>query len=193
MTENQTDEQVEVEDKPKREQVLDMLKEAKWTREEIAEALDMTVASVSSQLTYLRWMGNFIIYDENKILKTVTKEEYEQWMAEKEANKKTRTASTRTPEEQAVALAKTIKTQTKQLANWEEKLVKIQKDLQDMPDDEELLEMLDEANANITLLKIKLRRNKVKQDELPAITTDEEEELDEANEEDEDEEETELL
>lgn len=152
----------------KREQVLEMLKEGTFTREQIAEKLDMSVASVSSQFTYLRWMGNFITYDENKVVKLATEEEYNAWNAVREANKKTGSSTSKKPAaEQYASLVKTIENQEKQLDTWSLKHLKIEDDLKEMPDDEELLEMYEEAGANLILLKIKLKRNKVKLDAMP--------------------------
>ena len=51
--------------KPKREQVKDMIAEGTHTKAQIAETLGMSAASVSTQMTYLRWMGNNIIYDDS--------------------------------------------------------------------------------------------------------------------------------
>lgn len=151
----------------KRDQVLEMLNEGTFTREQIAEKLGMPVASVSSQFTYLRWMGNYIIYDDNKVVKTATKEEYDTWVAERAANKKTGKASTRDPQDQANALAKSLGNWKKSLASWVSKNAKISHDLGDMPDDVELQELKDEAEANITLLTIKIRRGEKKALTLP--------------------------
>lgn len=173
----------ETKEMSKRDQVLEMLKEGGYTRDEIAQKLDMTTASVSSQFTYLRWMGHFIIYDENRILSLVDQDEYEKWQAEKEKNRKTKSVSTRTPEEQAEALEKTLENQTKQLDNWREKLVKIDADMEKMPNDEELQDMQAEAQANITLLEIKMKRNKAKLESLGFDDYDDEDEEEEEEEE----------
>lgn len=151
----------------KRDQVLEMLKEGTFTREQIAEKLGMPIASVSSQFTYLRWMGNYIIYDENKIVKSVSKETYDAWVAERAANKKTGKASTRDPQDQANALAKSLGNWKKLLTSWLGKKAKIDTDLHDMPDDEELQELGDEAAANVTLLTIKIRRGEKRALTLP--------------------------
>lgn len=167
----------------KREQVLAMLKEGVHTREQIATALSMSVASVSSQFTYLRWMGNYITYDANKVMSLATKEEYDVWAASREGQAKKAAVSKKTVEEQTALLGKTIETQTKQLSTWALKLNKINDDLKAMPDDEELTDMRDEAGANVVLLGIKLKRNKKRLTELPAIEASaepEEAELDDA-------------
>jgi len=150
----------------RREQVAELIKEGTHTKAEIAEALDISAASVSSQMTYLRWMGNFIKYDENKILTFCTEDEYNDWQEELAKNRKTKT-SARTPEEQAEAVYKTIERQESQLANWQKKLTQINADIADDPNDEQLDEFRREAEANITLLEIKISRNRVKQDDLP--------------------------
>jgi hypothetical protein len=150
----------------RREQVAELIKEGTYTKAEIAEMLEVTTASVSSQMTYLRWMGNFIKYDENKVLSFCTEDEYNSWKEELEANRKTKT-SARTPEEQAEAVYNAIQRQEVQLANWRKKLTQIVDDLQADPDDAQLDEFKREAEANITLLEIKISRNETKQADLP--------------------------
>lgn len=151
----------------KREQVKALIDEGGYTKKEIAEKLEMSESSVSSQMTYLRWQGNFITYDEDKVLSLVSEEEFNEWDEARKANRKSGPTSTKTPEEQAVAVAKTIKTQEKQLANWEKKAADIKAALEDEPDNEELEELSQEADANIVLLGIKLKRNKAKAAALP--------------------------
>jgi hypothetical protein len=153
----------------RREQVSDLITAGVHTKAEISEIIGVSSASVSSQMTYLRWMKNFIMYDENKILSFCTEEEYNKWQASLEANRKTKSTAARTPEEQAKATAQAIERQEKQLENWDKKLVQITSDLQGEPNDEELLELEAEANANIVLLKIKIKRNAVKAAELPDV------------------------
>jgi predicted transcriptional regulator len=150
----------------RREQVAELIKEGTHTKAEIAEMLDVSPASVSSQMTYLRWMGNFIKYDENKVLTFCTEDEYNDWQEELAANRKTKT-SARTPEEQAEATYKAIERQETQLSTWQKKLAQIESDIADDPDDAQLDEFKREAEANITLLEIKISRNKVKQEDLP--------------------------
>lgn len=167
----------------RRGQVKSLIEEATHTKAEIADKIGVSQASVSSQMTYLRWMGNFIKYDEDKILSFCTEEEYEAWQAELQAKRKTKSTAARTPEEQAKAVAQAIERQEKQLENWEKKLVQITADLQAEPEDEELLELEAEASANITLLKLKIKRNAVKAEELPEVPDEEEvEESDEVEE-----------
>jgi hypothetical protein len=168
----------------RRGQVKSLIEEACHTKAEIADKIGVSQASVSSQMTYLRWMGNFIKYDADKILSFCTEEEYEAWQAELQANRKTKSTAARTPEEQAKAVAQAIERQEKQLENWEKKLAQITADLQAEPEDDELLELEAEANANITLLQLKIKRNAVKAEELPDIP--EEDEVDEVEETDED-------
>jgi ADP-dependent phosphofructokinase/glucokinase len=129
-------------------------------------------------MTYLRWFGNYIKTDADKVLTFVSEEEFNAWQEEVKANRKTRSVSTKTPEEQATTLAKTIKSQTKTLAAWDKKLENTELALEDEPDDADLNEYLDECGANITLLKIKLRRNKAKADTLPEATEVDEPEVD---------------
>lgn len=152
--------------KNRREQVAELIKEGTHTKAEIAEMLDVSAASVSSQMTYLRWMGNYIKYDENKVLTFCTEDEYNDWQEELAKNRKTKTAA-RTPEEQAEAIYKAIERQESQLATWRKKLDQINADIADDPEDVQLDEFKREAEANITLLEIKISRNRVKQADLP--------------------------
>ena len=154
---------------PKREQVKALLDGTK-TREEIAAQLGMSTASVSSQLTYLRWMGNFVIYDEDKKLSLVTEAEYNDWTAAKAAKagtKKASTGTTKTPAEQYAALTKQIGNEKKQLASWEAKQAQLVKDLINDPSDEEFVEMKVEADAMVALLGVKLARANRKLATLP--------------------------
>jgi biotin operon repressor len=153
----------------RREEVAELIKEGTHTKAEIAEKLEVSPASVSSQMTYLRWMGNFITYDENKVLSFCDEETHIAWKADLEANRKTK-ASARTPEEQAEATYNAIAKQTTQLANWRKKLDQIEKDLVEEPEDAQLDEFKREAEANITLLEIKISRNEVKAIDLPDYT-----------------------
>lgn len=152
----------------RRDQVKALIAEGKYTKAEIAKKLEVNASSVSSQMTYLRWMGNFIVSDENKILSFCDEETYNAKAAAAEANRKLKsTTSTKTPQEQANALAKTLKRQNADLAKAEAKVAQIDKDLIDQPDDEELIELEAEAKATLTLLKIKIKRNTAKAAELP--------------------------
>ena len=150
----------------KREQVRLAIEEGKYTKKEIATNLEMSTGSVSSQMTYLRWMGNFIKWDDDKILSFCTEEEFNAWKAEQSKGSGTKASAKLTPDEQAVKLAKTIATQGKSLTAWEKKLEGADEVLADS-DTEENQDYVDECKANITLIKIKLKRNVVKSDDLP--------------------------
>ena len=166
-------------DVPKRDQVKLLIAKGGYTRDTIAKELGMSVASVSSQFTYLRWMGNFIIFDDDKHLSLVDEATYNAWVAEKAAKagtKKTSASATKTPAEQYKTLAKTIGVEKKQQEAWKAKLAKIEKDQEDMPEDDELIEMGLEAGAMVTLLGIKVARNEKK---LAAMPEPEEEPIDE--------------
>jgi len=157
-------------DVPKRDQVKALIEKGGYTREMIANELGMSVASVSSQFTYLRWMGNFIIFDDDKKLSMATEGEFNAWTAAKAAKagtKKTAAASAKTPAEQYKALAKQIGTEKKQLDTWKAKLAVIEKDVAAMPEDAELHEMHAEATAMAVLLNIKVSRNEKKLAAMP--------------------------
>ena len=151
----------------RREQVKGMIEQGEFTKAQIAEELSVSAASVSSQMTYLRWMGNFIKYDADKILTIVTEEEHVAWQEELAANRKSTSVSNKTPEEQAEAVFKTIERQNSSLTTWTKKAEKVEVDLIDEPDDEELLELKAEADANVVLLGIKIKRNERKAADLP--------------------------
>ena len=157
-------------EKTRQDQVKELIEKGGFTKKLIAETLNIPVNSVSSQLTYLRWKGNNIMTDpETKVLSFVSEEEL---AAHEEAVKAARaakasTASAKTPQERANALAVTIKRQETQLAGFNKKVEAIEKDLVDEPKDDELLELLDEAKANATLMRIKVKRNKALAESLP--------------------------
>lgn len=142
---------------PKRDQVLELLKEGGYTREEIATKLGMPLGSVNSQFTYLRWMGNFIVYDENKKLSLCTEAEYADWEAAKAANKKA-PAVAKSPEEQYVALQKALATDQKNLSAWATKFEAADKAWSEDTENEDLADNKTEAAAMVTLLSIKVKR-----------------------------------
>ena len=145
----------------RRDQIKELIQTGDYTKKEIAEELGIKESGVSSQLTYLRWMGFFITFDDDKKLNFVTEEEYAAWEAEKKANRKTKVSvSKKTPLEQYNGLAKTISSQEKSLATWEDKLSLLE--AEDQTDDT----LIPEASANITLLGIKIQRNQAKLDAL---------------------------
>lgn len=183
----------------KRELVKECIEKGNMTKAEIAEHLEMSAGSVSTQMTYLRWMDHYIMTDpDTKILSFTDKETYEAFEAEKKANRKTKTTAARTPEERAVAIAKTIKTQEGQLAKWKEKESAAAEMLKELPEDENAILNHKEAVAQVALLEVKLVRNKALAAELPTPVVAEAEEAEEADDEDSDveeseDEETELL
>ncbi len=152
-----------------REQVKDMINSGEYTKNEIAEHLKSSAGSVSSQMTYLRWMGHFIKWDENKKLSFCSAEEYDAWQVELGAARKTKAVSARTPEEQAVTLQKTINAQSKAVSSWEKKLRDAMDVLAKDEEDEDLQDFVAEAKANITILELKLKRNKIRAAELPEV------------------------
>ena len=170
--------------KNKRDQVKECIKRGDLTKAEIATALGMSLGSVSSQMTYLRWMDNYIVTDpETKILSFTTKEAFEALEAEKKANKSTKTTATRTPEERAQAVAKTIGTQEKQLAKWQAKSEQIAAFIAEHPEDADAALAAKEATASIALLEVKLARNTALLESLPEIedVSDEDDDADADN------------
>ena len=165
----------------RREQVKECINAGTFTKAEIAEHLGVNTASVSSQMTYLRWMGNFIVADENKKLRFVSEEEHTALTEVANANKKAKTVGTaKTPQEQANALAKALKNQKTLLAKAQAKVDQVNKDVAVDPSDTDLLELQAEAMANLTLLTIKIKRNGARATGLPTpevvetmVTTDE--------------------
>ena len=162
----------------RRDQIKELIETGDFTKKEIAAKIGIKDSGVSSQLTYLRWMGFFITFNEDKKLNFTTEEGYAEWEATKKAGRKTKVSvSKKTPQEQYVALEKTIKSQTKSLAVWADKAGLL------AAEDQEDETLLPEANANITLLGIKLGGNQVKFDALEVPEEDEVDEVDEVEEE----------
>jgi len=153
----------------RREQVKELIASGTYTKAEIAEKLSVNASSVSSQMTYLRWMGNFILADADKKLRFCTEDE---WNAAQEvviANRKAKSnTASKTPQEQANALAKTLVGQKKMYEKAVAKCTQIDADLALEPSDIELQELKAEADANATLLRIKIARNEKRATELPA-------------------------
>ena len=160
----------------KRDQVKACVEKGNMTKIQIAEELGMSVASVGTNMTYLRWMDNYILTDaETKELSFTDQETFEALEAERKANRKTKSTSTRTPEERATATAKTIATQTDQLDKWSDKVVAAQEMLDEHPDDEDAKLNFKEATAMVALLEVKLVRNEKLAEELPEVPEVEEE------------------
>ena len=153
----------------RREQVKELIEKGNMTKAEIAEALEVNPASVSSQMTYLRWMGNFIIADpETKALSFCTEEENEAHQTLVKASRKSKaSAASKDPQDVANALAKTLKTQRAQYTKALVKCAQVDADVQLEPDDMELIELKEEADANATLLRIKIKRNEARAENLP--------------------------
>lgn len=159
------------ETRTKRDIVKDCISLGTMTKAQIAEEHGMSAGSVSTQMTYLRWMGYFILIDpEAKVLSFTDEETFNQFEAEKKANRKGgKKAPTRTPAERAVATAKTIANQEKQLAKWQGKVYEAEEVLSTLPDDPDAMLNLKEARANTDLLEVKLVRNRALADELPSL------------------------
>lgn len=157
--------------KNKREQVKDCIALGTMTKAEIAVELDMSAGSVSTQMTYLRWMDNNIMSDsETKILTFVDQETWDAHMAAKEASKGSgKKASTRTPAERAVAVAKTIATQEKAKAKWDAKIVEVEELLATMPDDADAALNMKEAVAQVAIAEVKITRNEALAATLPDL------------------------
>jgi len=154
----------------RREQVQELIKTGNYSKTEIAAELGVNAPSVSSQMTYLRWMGNFILSDpETKKLRFCTEDEYNAHQELTTASRKAKTAgSAKTPQEQANALAATIAKQEKEHAKAVAKVAQIEAELVAEPNDEELIELLEEAKALEVISRLKVKRNKAKAAELPA-------------------------
>lgn len=131
--------------------------------------LETKPGNVSSQMTYLRWQGNFIVTEpETRILKFVTEDEFkvfEDANATAKASKKATTS--KSPQERADALVGTITKQKAALIKAEERVTQIEKDLALEPTDEELIEMLELAKAERVILANKLKKNIALAETLP--------------------------
>jgi hypothetical protein len=160
----------------KKDQVFEMLQAGTFTKQQMADALDCKVGSISSNFTYLRWAGNFIKTDADGVCSLITEEEYEALEAEKAANRKEKTpATTKTPKEQAEAAEKSIKRMSTTLENWEQKQDAFLVEFEDKELNIDDQDKLDEAAANITLLKIKIKRANARLAALADQLSDEDE------------------
>ena len=140
-----------------RTRVAELIDTGEYTKVELAEALETKPAGISSNMTYLRWGGKFIIWDENKKLSFTDEAGFDEWNEARKANTKSAKAVSKlSPQEQYDKYTKTIASQTKSLSNWEAKVDKYE---EDAPKDETLLP---EAQANVVLLGIKIGRNTAK-------------------------------
>jgi len=155
----------------RREEIKKLISTGEFTKKEIAAEIGIKETGVSSQLTYLRWMGNFIIWDEDKNLQFTDEDGYNTWEAAKKADRKTVSVSKKTPKEQFVALSKTVVTQEKGLGKWIDKVNLLEAE----PAEDDTL--LPEAKAQVVLLEIKIERN---QDKLAVLDFDEDAEIDES-------------
>ncbi|MDA3808614.1 MAG: hypothetical protein PF440_11970 [Thiomicrorhabdus sp.] len=154
-------------EKSMRFKVADLIEEGLYTKVEIAEKLETKVASISSNMTYLRWGGKFIIWDADKKLSFTDELGFDEWTAANKTNSKGSKAESKlTPAEQHAKLTKTIATQSKQLVNWQKKVKA------GAQDDETILP---EAEAQVTLFGIKILRNQAKLDALGDVEVEEDE------------------
>jgi predicted ArsR family transcriptional regulator len=152
---------------PKRDQVLELLKEGTYTREEMATKLGMSVASVNSQFTYLRWMGKFIKYDEAKKLSLCTEAEFEAWEATKKSATKASTAKPKTPTEAYAAMKKALEADTKNRDAWVTKFGAAKTAFDANSTSEDARDTMDEAAAMVTLLSLKVKRGQIKFNATP--------------------------
>jgi hypothetical protein len=154
----------------KRDQVKALITLGTMTKIEMAAELDMSVGSCSTQMTYLRWMDNYIFtHPETKIISFITKEEADAIEAAKPAKGSSKKASTRTPAERAVAVAKTIATQETALGKWNAKVVELEEVLEAVPDDADAILNMKEAVAQVALHEVKLERNEALAADLPDL------------------------
>ena len=159
----------------KKERVLQMLEEGTYTKGEMAEELDCKIGSINSNFTYLRWGGYFIKTDEEGICSLITEEEAKAIEAEKLAKRKEKTpATTKTPAEQLEAVKKSLKRMNTTLENWEQKQdnILIELDELDREPNEDEQDLREEAAANITLYKIKIKRANARLADLEALVED---------------------
>ena len=145
-------------EKSMRIKVQELIETGKFTKIELAEELGTKVASISSNMTYLRWGGNFIIWDADKKLSFTDEEGYDAWETDRKANSKSKASESKlSPQELHDKLTKTIATQNKALNRWDKKV-------DAGPQDDDTI--LREAEANVVLLVIKIARNQAKLDAI---------------------------
>lgn len=74
----------------KKAHILELITQNRYTKKEIAEIMGLSVASVSTHMTYLRWRGWHIIYDrESRIMRTTNPEGHATWVKEGQKNRPT--------------------------------------------------------------------------------------------------------
>jgi hypothetical protein len=148
----------------KREQILELVKEGEYTKAKIAEKVGMKPEGVSSQFTYLRWMGNNIAIVDG-ICKILSDEEYAEYRKPKGGGKK---ATSKLPVVERVRRL-IVANKKHQMA-----LTKLEEN-EPNENDPEILR--DEWNAKQTILKAKIWRN---EQQIDTLVGDNDDVLDEA-------------
>ena len=136
-----------------------------YTKDEIAAALDIKPEAISSYMANLSMMGEWFIYDDEGHLKLCSADEREAWEAEQRKNRKS--ASKRSPQEQADAAAATLERKEKQLVSQQQRVADIVSRLQVDPEDEDLLDQQARVEAMVTVLTIDIKWLKQKMESLP--------------------------
>ncbi len=89
----------------KREQIFALINEGEQTKETLMEAVDVNIAGLSSQFTYLRLQGRYPVLEESGFYKFVDEDEWNTIKASAQANRAP-AAPKKSPEERLEALEK---------------------------------------------------------------------------------------
>ena len=132
----------------KRKQILNLVEEGKHTKQEIADALEMKMAGVSSQFTYLRWGGyNVAIVD--GVCQLLSDEDYAAMKSKKKSKAK---AVSKLPFVERVRRA----FQAKARAEKRIETLKAQELAEGLED-----VFVEEHAAKVTIEEAKVRRNEI--------------------------------
>ena len=132
----------------KRKEILDLIAQGKYTKKEISDRVEVKPAGVSSQMTYLRWMGyNIEIID--GVYKVLTDEEALAFAASKPPKKSN--GSKGHPIYKAWRALKTR-------AKAQESFAKLQEI--ELPEDTVDI-FIDEHNAKMVILEARIYRNNI--------------------------------
>ena len=139
-----------------------------FTKADMSTLLGLSIQSISTQMSYLRLGKKYTIYDESRVYSFCSEEEYAEWHAARKTKSKSK-ASTKSPKDQASALAKTMKRQNTQLTNLTAKAPEVREAANVDPENQITRDNAAEIDAKITILEISLRRGAAKMETLQAL------------------------
>ena len=146
----------------KKAQVLELISQNRYTKKEIAEIMGISLSSVSTHMTYLRWHGWRLIYDrESRIMRIATPEAYTAWVKEGQKNQPTKA-------QKIVKLHKRLKYLRNSRLQWSAK----RKGTTPGNTQEEWSDYHLECEENLALLKIRIKRTEATLQEQENTSTE---------------------